>query len=213
EAATGKMAGDLEPPFPPQIDANAPKVLALRPDGGEAAAVLGQAGEMPHLVRWDLTSGKVVDDAPFRFAPPNGMKLQYARPKHLLVEDRDLYDLERKATVWSYRFEPMFEGRFAIERPDGRCWYVASVGQNQENGALVAANLPEPSVEKYVKDIADGPNALLRPGTQVAVQVNYSSADSNDAKNKTLELLRQSFGKRGLQLTANAKLVLAPHPT
>jgi hypothetical protein len=110
--------------------------------------------------------------------------------------------------MWSYRFEPLFEGRFAIERPDGRCWYVASVAQNQESSTLVAANLPEPSVEKYVKDIADGPNALLRPGTQVAVQINYSGSDSNDAKNKTVELLRQSFEKRGLKLTESASLVV-----
>lgn len=208
ESATGKMAGDLEPPFPPQIDVNAPKVLALRPDGGEAAAVLGQAGEIPHLVRWDLASGKVIDDTPFRFVPPNGLKLQYAGTKHLLVEERDLFDLARKATVWTYRVEPMFEGRFATERPDGRCWYVASVGANQENSALVAANLPEPGVEKYVKDIADGPNAVLRPGTQVAVQVNYSGSSNGEAGTKTLEILRQSFEKRGLKLTESANLVV-----
>jgi hypothetical protein len=208
EIASGKLAGELEPPFPPLVDPNAPKVLALRPDGKEAAAILGKAGEAPHLVRWDLSTGKMLYDASFRYVAPTGLKLAYAGPKHMLIDDRELFDLERKTTVWGYHLQPGNEGKIATERPDNRCWYAVSTGFNQENSSLVAATIPEFDVEKYVQTIADGPNALLRPGTRLAVQLNFNGAESGEARNKTLEVLRQSFERRGLKVADSADMVL-----
>jgi hypothetical protein len=97
EAATGAALGDLEAPR--AGDAGF-RLFMLRAESKEATALLGKTGA--DVVRWDLATGKLLDSFALRVAPK--AKAVYAGSRHLLLDDRDLFDLQLREIVWTYQF-------------------------------------------------------------------------------------------------------------
>lgn len=202
DAATGNPAGDLAPSFTPQADPTSTPTVAFRPDGKEAAIVLTKPGAGSRLVRWDVPTQKVIEEAPFNGAYFGGAKPAYVADGFLLFNDRDLYDIAHKAVVWSYPLTG--RGRIAAQRPDGKVWYAAG-GAFDSTAALVVADLPGPDVARKVSAVIDGPGVILKPGTAVKVVLNFTGSAVAANQAKTRELLQKSLADRGMKLVESGE--------
>jgi hypothetical protein len=206
-AATGAAAGDLERRAAPQPAEQSPGPFTLRADGKEAVALVARPGRPLSVVRWDLATGKVLDEFPLRSSPSGRSQLAYAGPDYLLVDDRDLVDLRLRETVWTYQPGAAGETRWAAQRPDDRAWYATAGADRQ--ASLAAAALPEEEVVKAVRAVAESPNTLLKPGASVAVRLQAAEPSAKGAPDKTVEGLRKSLEARGWRVADTAGLTLA----
>lgn len=215
DAASLTPLGDLNLPSAVSGASMEIKAVALRPDGKEAAALVhgtGPGGFQQAIARWDLANG--LPSESIRFAQPavpigfpnQVVALEYAGDRHLLVENQSLVDLRRKDVVWTYVLNT-FLGRHAADRPDGRHWYVTA-NTPTEQVAVVAVSLPEKDVERYVQQITDGGSALLKPGSQLAVQLNFSGQHAESARATTMEQLKQAFKARNLTIAPRGDATL-----
>jgi hypothetical protein len=192
---TGEVRGRF--PFP----GGEPKVLgflagSFRPDGKELAAVLSFGdgrGPSPHsLVRWDATTGKLLDTLPIR--PVAGApRLTWCGEGNLLVE-RTLLDLKLGVPVCSYSSPhwPTAQGG-----PDGRFWFLDAAGAGPAR--LVARALPEEAAQRAAADVTEGRvSLLLKPGTKVTLELGLAGV-GDAARRKELELrVRQHLNGLGL---------------
>jgi WD40 repeat protein len=207
DAAGGDRKGRASAPadltFPVRATA-----AAFSPDGSQLAAVLSPTRNgqgYPLLVRWDLKTGKVLaqsrlSSAPGRlvctrpgrttgqwrrFGPPAITALSWWGMDHVLVNNEQLLDLNRKRVVWHFRLEGA--GRFAEGSPDGRLWY-ASARDLINQAHLVGLPIPKKPIEDVVKTALGGKvPALIRPGMKVslAFDCNVAGPPTNPEEFKT----------------------------
>lgn len=195
DAATGAVKGDLEPKGLAPFEERGPTAVAIRPDGTEVAALFRKQGETAvTLARWDA-KGKLLGETGISVPAFGTPDVQYAGADHLLIDHRHLYDVKRKALVWTYTLGGV--GKFASRVPDGRVWYAAGAfGPGQ--ASLVAVQLPEEPIEGYVKDVIEGPGTILKPGTKVGVRLNFTGSHAADAKKAAQESVYQTLKDYGL---------------
>ena len=113
----------------------------------------------------------------------------------MLIDGRQLYDLKRQALVWTYAMAG--PGRMASRVSDGRTWYVVGTGFDGP-ATLIAAQLPEEQVEGYVKEVIDGPNAILKPGTHIGVRIDFVGSQAEAVKETARENVYRTLKEYGL---------------
>lgn len=81
--------------------------------------------------------------------------------------------------------------------PDGRTWYVAGTGFDGP-ATLVTTQLPEEQVEDYVKEVIDGPNAILKPGTNIGIRLDFVGSHADAVKETARESVSRTLKDYGL---------------
>jgi predicted Zn finger-like uncharacterized protein len=144
------------------------KNAAFRPDGRELSAMVDST-----IVRWDLTTGTVVDECPY--VAMKTVWLQYAGNDHLLISGRSLVDLPHKRVVWI-----LDGGVHAATSPDGSHWYAA--GTFMKPASLTSIALPTKEVLRAETVSADPKTvAMLRAGATLDMQITGAPPHEADA--------------------------------
>lgn len=168
DPVTGRRLG--EAPAPSSEGGDKPGLIAaaFRPDGQQLACLL--AGGV--LARVDVATGKVLSEFPCPAAP--GPWLDWCGPRHVLVNNQSLIDLDRQWKVWHY-----VGGRQAIGSPDGRHWAAYETFSNAP-AYLGGITLPEKNLEKIVALVADKKApALVRKGSSVTLRLEAAGPPRN----------------------------------
>jgi WD40 repeat protein len=165
---TGDVRGRL--PFPAGL--NVLEILAgtFRPDGKELAAVVtvgdGRGPAPRHLVRWDATTGKVIDSHPVAVTP---WAMNWCGDSGLLL---DWTLLDWKAGVPVCTYSARGAGMAVRGSPDGRFWFTHNL-KATEPVRLAAQLLPDETAKQAAAQIAAGQVQLvLKPGTKISVQLD-----------------------------------------
>jgi hypothetical protein len=214
EALTGKCVGDLEAP------ANGSRASrgAFRPDGKELAAIIN-AGPDKMLARWDLTTGKLVQEIPIPpatistylpfFAAHNGVRLglEYRGSDYLMIDDQYLFDINKRCVIWRYH---LLQGHFAANAPDNQTWYALRKN-NAADKSLFLTSLETPSslVRKKAEKVALEDQLVLFPGLSVRVHVDLSAVGLSDLTSSVEKSLAEGLEYRGLTVDAAAPLVFS----
>ena len=133
-----------------------------------------------HVVRWDLTDGKLTADfpIPMTISPGPGSHhapIECCGPNHVLLDGRILVDLEKRSHIWSY-----FGPTVSTGGPDGRHWYVSG-GFNQ-NASVTPLALPEENVNRVVAMVSDtSVKSSLRVGMNVSIQLELTGPPKTSA--------------------------------
>jgi len=203
DATTGSAVGDLEPKASGEFTMQGP--IGIRSDGQEVAVLLQKATDFETLlVRWDA-KGKRLEEVPYPGVSFGTPSLAYVSDDHLLIDNRELYDIKRKAVVWRYAMTGA--GKFPSQSPEGRTWYVVPSGFDGP-ASIVAATLPEDEVIGYVKAVVDGPDAILKPGTKVAIDLEVTGSYADKAKDASLEAVKAQLKINGFVYAPDADLKL-----
>jgi hypothetical protein len=138
------------------------KAAAFSTDGGELLTLLNET-----LVRWDLATGRAV--AEFRSPVGAGTQLEWCGPRHALLDNQKLIELDTQRHIWSY-----FGPTAATGGPDGLHWFAAPIVPNPAP-VLAAVRLPSPEVDRVLAMAADPKvPALLRTGGKVGLQLDLN---------------------------------------
>lgn len=174
-------SGETRGRFPfPAYERNALQFLggAFRPDGKEFAAILSFGtglGPTPRrLVRWDATTGKVIDSYPTGLDPRT---FAWCGDAGLLL-DWTLLDLKQGLPVCDYAAPG---GHAAHGTPDHRVWFTSAT-DDKGPAWLGAQTLPDETAKQASAQLADGRVRLvLRPGTKVSLELDFTgpAADPN----------------------------------
>jgi hypothetical protein len=163
DAATGQRMGEITTPS--ADDGGKPGLLAgaFRPDGEQFAALLNGN----QLARFDLKTGNLVSE--FRSPAPPGPLLEWCGPRHLLVNNFSLIDLDRQWEVWRYPNTAPCQGS-----PDSRHWAIIEP-YTSSPAFLAAVDIPDKKLEKIVALVTDKKApALVRAGTSISLRVDAS---------------------------------------
>jgi hypothetical protein len=204
DLTSGDPVGDLE--GPKGGDDLEPTKVAIRPDLQEAVAFYCKQGKPTRMLRWALKSGKMEEDIETYFTVTATTPVAYAGLNHVLINHRDLIDLNRHDLVWNYQI-PLVNARFATTRPDGRTWLIsqpAGAVFNATESVIVAADLPEPELAAYIKQATDGAESLLKPGMSIAISMELQGEQAGTVKAKILESLKKTLQARGIKVDDNA---------
>lgn len=228
DVATGEPVGDLLPGFTVRGGTDGPKAIAVRPDGAEAAAVVGKANGPPQLVRWDLQTGKATEAT--AYGPP-------APPAPRPRPDRRggfPPGYQPPPPMYDFPTTPVIPSRLGYAGADhlladGRDLYslkhnavvwtyaLSPAGEGQVIGpradgrvwylagtgaggeaALVAAAVPGAEASKQIKAATEGTGAVVKPGAKVAVKLELTGAGAEAVGPKVLAELKQVWKDRGL---------------
>ena len=141
-------------------------------------------------MRLDLTSGKVVEACiP---ASKSATARQYAGPNFVLIDNRQIIELESKRIVWN-----LIGGVHAVGNPDGLHW--AAPRSIAQSGILTSLQLPAPELPRLIAAEAK-PNsrALLRSGITVSLQVEGTPPRDGDGfRAKVISSLNAQLGRIG----------------
>jgi WD40 repeat protein len=174
---------------------------AFPPSGQELSAVIGSK-----LVRWDMTSGKILAEFPIG---GEARTLDYCGANHLLLNGQTLYDRNRRRAVWSY-----LGAVHASGSPDPLHWLV--LGNPFRPGQLGSLALPEPKVEAMVAQSENkAVPAILRAGTraQVQLEVGNPPRDGDAFRRKLNELLTSKLRAVGATAAQDASVRLVARIT
>jgi hypothetical protein len=156
---------------------------SFRPDAKEFAAVLSFGtgrGPTPHrLVRWDCTTGKLIDSYPIGSVPRS---LGWCEGGLLI--GGSLLDLKLGVPVCTY--EPQ-NGAPAQGSPDGRFWFTHAA-KGTEPARLSARLLPDETAKQAAAQVAEGKVKLvLKPGTKVSLQLDFTGPEGDGEYRKRYE--------------------------
>ena len=189
DSKTGDAAGSLSPE--PLAGA---EVTTMRFSGDGKYLY---AGTSNGLFSWDVATGQTGNP----LTTEHFKDLEDLDGTHLLLDDRVL-DVRQKAFVYKY---PVNGGQHLSDGPAGRHWYVA---RSPINGSsyLCSAAIPSPAHLANAVKFAASPS-LIRPGTQVVLQVNAGGATESITKMLAAKLkargLDQGDVVATLRVTAN----------
>jgi WD40 repeat protein len=201
DTASGEPTGDLAPSFVAQTGHSVQWGVAVKRDGTEATGVFTKPGAGQFITRFDLKTGKTIDELPLTTFYPDWPKPEYVG-NALLFNGRDLYDPAHKAVVWRYATPWV---TIAAQRPDGQLWYGVG-GQN--NSTLVATTLPSEAVTAMVREVADGPGSIIKPGVKVALALDFSGSNAADARKKVIDAMTKSWADRGITVKDKADVMV-----
>jgi hypothetical protein len=202
---TGKEVGIL--------DVEAGEVLGLKALANTAFATLAfspsgkkfAVASMDKLLAFDTTTGEMQTEMLLTGTAPNGEVL-WTDEEHVLIAHQYLLDLPNQVKLWHY------QGAEKASEIGLTTLFLTQNGQ-QNPGALVAAQLPQPSAKAALtKAIADPGFFVLKPGVTVKVVVNGLSdpgqqAPVANALGSNLNAIGAKAGQGGtLELVATTEL-------
>jgi hypothetical protein len=202
EAATGSLVSTLPA-------ANGASGVAVSEDGRQAAVL-----EDNVLLVWDLTNP---DAQPQRhqaeaIGTPFSADLYWVGPERVMADQggfgQVLFSVKTGISLWNYRFDMSAvredRGRRLREIVDKHLVYGATVSAGSQRGLAVGAVLlPGPNVnEVEAKTVAES-LYIIKPGTEVRVQVQTGEHDVRVSK-----ALLAEIEKNGWKLNDSAKVVL-----
>jgi hypothetical protein len=196
DTTTGAWAGDLVPTAGTQ-ETPLPSFVMFRGDGREVLAGFQDPKGGAFLSRWDTATGTLIAEDPFAGTLGSRPKPGYVGDHHVMFDFGWLYDLKRKAFVWNAAVPPG-QGAFAWSRPDDRVWYFVNGFDN--DGMIVAAPFPTAETERVIADVIDGPGALLKPGTKVALKLQTGGGLADEYRPKIMDALRKAWAARELAI-------------
>ncbi|HWE35827.1 MAG TPA: hypothetical protein VG406_04585 [Isosphaeraceae bacterium] len=172
--------------------------VAIKPDGKEAVAIIGN-----RVARWDLANGRLLANFEVPVFGRPGVPIAWGDRGNVLVDNRWLIDLGRKAHIWNYVNVGPVQG----PSPDGRVWYTAGFPSSY----LAAGRPPEPAVEKRVA-LADDPNApaLLKRGAAIGLDFKYNGPprDNQQYRQSLDDLAVRRAKAAGLEVATGAPVRL-----
>lgn len=163
EGRTGALVGEL----PVQMSKFA---CAFHPVGTHLA-LLSADGISHKITIIDIATGKSTADF---FVPQGNEWVQWCGDTSLLLDDKWLVDLKQQKNGWQYSLG-QGTGAHARTQPDGKHWFVSSGAINDPTLTLTSVVLPEPAVAQKIDGAKLPDESLLKPGMQVALQVNLSA--------------------------------------
>jgi hypothetical protein len=182
---TGEVRGRL--PFPPEMRVLEIQAGTFRPDGKEFAAVVtlgdGRSLAPRQLLRWDTTTGKVIDAHPVVVTP---WTMSWCGDSGLML-DWTLLDWKAGVPVCDYSARGSLMA--ARGSPDGRFWF-AHIPKQTEPVRLSAALLPDETAKQAAAQVAAGQvQVVLKPGMKISLQLDGDGPAGDDAS-------RQQFRQR-----------------
>jgi WD40 repeat protein len=170
-ALCNPLTGDVRGRFPFPAELHVLEILAgtFRPDGKEFAAVVtvgdGRGPAPRHVMRWDATTGKVIDSHPVAVTP---WTLTWCGDGGLLL-DWTLLDWKSGVPVCAYSAPG---GMAAHGSPDGRFWFTHAP-KATEPVQLRAQLLPDETAKQAAAQLAAGQvQIVLKPGMKISLQLD-----------------------------------------
>ncbi len=192
DTQTGNVIGDLKPSFIPQ-NGNFAKFVSFRPDGEELLSSFQHPTKGAMLVRWDLKTGNLVKEHLFPSSFVGQPNMHYLGNNHVMVNFNWIYDFKHSAYVWRFNGPQSY---LAWYKPDDRVWYATDTAE--ANGVLVASKFPDEATIKQIDEIVDGPGALIKVGSKVAMKYKITGSMAAEFKPMITSNLRKNWTARGL---------------
>jgi hypothetical protein len=230
DAATGERRGRTALPSPGyRVSLVAG---AFSPEGKElAAAYLSlERGKPAVVVHWDLKTGAIAGLVPVQpgpeplvcsspgkasgtWGPGTGWsvrRLAWWGPRHVLLNDDLLVDLDRKWLVGRYRLGEW--GRRADDSPDDRHWFATGRALNGP-ALLTGLAVPDEVVKAAAAAARPDTPAMIRPGSSVSLRLDWNTngppAGADDFRRKLTENLTAWLKANGVKVEDNQPNVLA----
>ncbi|MCA9120003.1 MAG: hypothetical protein H6822_29600 [Planctomycetaceae bacterium] len=210
DAATGKCAGDLESP---KTGLNA--LRAAFDSEGESLAAIIETNMDRLLVRWDMNSGKLIQEFPVKsellhalgrgwFGREAG--LEWRGDRYLMLDAQYLIDLENEAVVWRYHMPGSY---YAAGSPDGRTWLAGR--QHGAGGPWFLKAHETPSLIARGKTVLMNreKQLVLAPGMKVRIHVDLSSVGLQNMASSVTEALADAFATRDIQQDQSSATVFS----
>lgn len=137
--------------------------VAFRDDAQQLAGVSDRG-----VVLWDLATGEELVEF-YHPAADNLPNLEWA-DHYLLVDNRYLFDPERRILLWDYRSAPSAET--AADLAGGSIWLVPKADEGRET-MLIAAPIPHPAAIRAAASLPSAEEMLVvKPGDEVSIEVD-----------------------------------------
>ena len=201
DSLTGEVRGDVE--FGEFVHVTGAAGFNSR--GDRLAATVNRNNGM-HLIAWDLSTGKIVNDFPI---PLPAQQLQWCGDDYVLLDNRSLIDVPHKMLVWNYTLPPG-KGVHLDDNPDGRHWYLSASGGQNSSVTVTAADLPHAAAVKQLESSKLDPGYLLQPGSKVSVRFNITSNPPGvqNFQQDVWKNLQTQLAKNQVTVVDNERLVL-----
>lgn len=171
---SGECVGELQTP------PNGVKAIcaAFRHDGSEIAAVIDN-GPDKTLARWSLSDGSLGHNFPIHPGVFSGSSFNVVRgmgyrgDDHLLIDNRYLVNLDRRAVIWRYNLK---FGKHLANSFDGRQWYCAPYESSTGALHINALTIPGTVVTGASEFNSLEEQLALYPGMRVGVYVQLNAS-------------------------------------
>ncbi|MDA0833280.1 MAG: hypothetical protein O2955_09330 [Planctomycetota bacterium] len=179
---TGEVAGQIP-------DIGDVYGVAFHPRGTRLAILSEYKGGY-YLFTVDLSKGEVSPPFPVPVLTPF---LEWCGERYILLDHQKLVDIEQRVVAWTYELPA---GDHLPSTPDGRHWYLAPTGRdNQIRPVLAAVELPTSDAVARLQNVALGPEFVLQPGgtCSISSQLGQAGGISSEAiKHFTEELAKHN---------------------
>jgi len=163
-------------------------VLAFSPNGNQLAAVSGK-----WICVWDIKTGELKRDFDCMNLAGSS-SLTWLDNRYLLVDGKDVVDVERRLLVWRYEVESQ------LSLHDGDwLWSVMSIGNAR---GLMPNQLLNEKVTNASASLDAESILALKPGAKVSLDISLGGEDQAKAKKS----LRAALEKNGVVVADNQPL-------
>ena len=170
--------------------------FCFRDDGRQLAAM----GTLRTRI-WDLEKAEQVRDIHF-LGNLGRRSIAWLSPNYMLVDGRNLLDLDRRVVLWRYHWK---RGSGTGAACGGRYWSMLADSAGQQ--ALVPLELPHPEAEEVARALVPQDLLAMQPGSDVAVEVNVKLSPEDQIEVRDTLVLRLS--DMGMHIVPDADLVLS----
>lgn len=169
--------------------------VAFSPSGKRLACCA-----LDKVLIWDVASGKLERTIPCTGIQVEG-SVQFPHDDFVLVSGKFLLDVENQLKLWSY------EGAERTVSAAGWTFFAVTDGE-QNPGALIAAQIPQPAAQTLLKKALTQPDLfVLRAG--VTVRLNLNGIPDPAQRDQVRQALVGRLEKIGCQTGGNGTIELA----
>lgn len=193
---TGKEVGLLD------VDSGAVQALAASPNTPFAALAFSPSGKkfavaaIDKLYAYDTATGALLVEMLLTGTAPNG-EVVWTDEDHILIHHQYLCDLTNQVKLWQY------QGAERAAQVGSTTLFLVENGE--QSGALVGAQLPQPSAKaELARAMADPEFFVLKPGSGVKIQVDGIADPSR--RDEVSRALAQKMDSVGAKVNPSASL-------
>jgi hypothetical protein len=169
--------------------------VAFSPSGKRLACCA-----LDKLLIWDVSSGKLERTIPCTGIQVQG-NVQFPHDDFVLVSGKFLFDVENQLKLWTY------EGAEQAVSAAGWTFFAVTDGE-QNPGALIAAQIPQPAAQSLLKKALTEPDLfVLRAG--VTVRLNLNGIPDQAQREAVRQALAARLEQIGCQAGDNGAIELA----